>query len=589
MWLIDTETLKLGQFIGRNIPSYAILSHTWAEEEVSFQDIQGQSPGRQQPTAINKIGFAKIQRTCALARQQGLQYAWIDTCCIDKSSSAELTEAINSMFKWYQRANVCYVWLSDLIPSTNIYSDDGARELGTCRWFTRGWTLQELIASRTVQFYDQDWTLVGSKSGLLRQLHAVTAIDIDVLGGDERALTYTTVAEKMSWAAGRDTTRIEDAAYCLMGIFDINMPLFYGEEEKAFQRLQNEILAKSNDVTIFAWERGEHRPPPTQSFRDTEGQRVLSGLLAESADDFGIHRHQGRIDPTSGRRPTLQVTKSSIKLFTELTWEEVPETGGRRYYIYCGSRDQGEDIIIVRLVKVVGGSFVRENMDQRAPIPNLRWDRFRRRELNLLVKFSPYPIRLFSHNVGFRTRLKFRCPENMSVAEASPWSKWNDEGCEFVAHPRAFCGSVLFHIRWLLPFSVGLQRSHSTDYVFIFDSNLPNRTGLSPFLMRGTLLERYGVFQTKVDYINSYLDSQRPGSSVFDDVVTRVGLPMADKAVINLPSPNPSALLSFSWTHKSVTSGARTEEWEVAFDINWMGDRAASSQENIIDGENTTS
>ncbi|KAI8289579.1 Vegetative incompatibility protein HET-E-1 [Colletotrichum sp. SAR 10_98] len=197
-------------------------------------------------------GFHKIRKTCRLAAHDGIKYAWVDTCCIDKSNSAELSEAINSMYKWYKNAKVCYAYLSDLrLPAS--FPKDMALEplLRKCRWFSRGWTLQELIAPADVRFYQHDWGLVGDKREWYGILSGVTGIS-------SNAMTYYVpashcIAERMSWAAGRETTREEDKAYCLLGIFDVNMPMLYGEGSKAFRRLQEEIIRTGYDVSIFAW------------------------------------------------------------------------------------------------------------------------------------------------------------------------------------------------------------------------------------------------------------------------------------------------------------------------------------------------
>jgi hypothetical protein len=159
--LIDTTSLELQEFIGDDIPEYAILSHTWGEEEVSFQDIQTLR-------ASEKAGYAKIIGSCKQAVADKLDYIWIDTCCIDKSSSAELTEATNSMCRWYQNAEVCYVYLADVSVEDIVKSDDDEDERDTSsfsksRWFTRGWTLQELIALSVVVFYSKDWQILGVK------------------------------------------------------------------------------------------------------------------------------------------------------------------------------------------------------------------------------------------------------------------------------------------------------------------------------------------------------------------------------------------------------------------------------------------
>ncbi|KAF2681874.1 HET-domain-containing protein [Lentithecium fluviatile CBS 122367] len=268
MRLINTSTGKLEEFIGKNIPKYAILSHTWGEEEVSFRDYVN---GGQE----HKKGFKKIAMTCRLAAKDGLEYAWVDTCAIDKSSSAELTEAINSMYRWYERAEVCYAFLSDLSAGAEL--DDA---LGKCRWFTRGWTLQELIAPRVLHFFDQKWNNRGSKFNLAKHLADITGIRVLVLQGANLS-NFISVAEKMSWAAKRETTRVEDLAYALLGIFDVNMPLLYGEEEKAFRRLQDEIVRSTPDLSIFAW-----RLPQTGKESEYIRSRTLCGVFAESPAAF---------------------------------------------------------------------------------------------------------------------------------------------------------------------------------------------------------------------------------------------------------------------------------------------------------------
>ncbi|KAJ9150277.1 hypothetical protein NKR23_g3695 [Pleurostoma richardsiae] len=154
MRLINVDSLELEEFVGVHIPGYVILSHTWDDGEVLFRDWG-------QPEAALKKGYAKILKTCEWARGYGVSYAWVDTCCIDKSSSAELTEAINSMFAWYSGAVVCLAYLSDLEPG-----EFASRGFGHCRWFTRGWTLQELIAPRQVLFCDNSWKCVGTSQSL---------------------------------------------------------------------------------------------------------------------------------------------------------------------------------------------------------------------------------------------------------------------------------------------------------------------------------------------------------------------------------------------------------------------------------------
>lgn len=273
MNLINTFTLELEFVSNLEQTPYAILSHTWGYDEVSYQDF------RNLAEAKRKQGFKKIMRTCELASLRDLKYVWVDTCCIDKSSSAELSEAINSMFQWYRRAAVCFAYVADLPVCSGATSLDWPTER-EYRWFTRGWTLQELIAAEKVEFYDQNWVYRGEKSVLLRGISHVTKIDESVLS-HSATLSEIPVARKMAWAATRKTTRIEDLAYCLLGLFDINMPMIYGEGSRAFTRLQEEIAKATNDMSLFAW--------TSQTSEDgsrSESDPVFRGLLAESPAEF---------------------------------------------------------------------------------------------------------------------------------------------------------------------------------------------------------------------------------------------------------------------------------------------------------------
>ncbi|CAM1506860.1 Fc.00g065010.m01.CDS01 [Cosmosporella sp. VM-42] len=272
MRLLNTETLELEFFFDKEVPEYAILSHTWGKGEVSFQALG------HDVHVSDRLGYVKLQQSCELAASMNLGYVWIDTCCIDKSSSAELSEAINSMFRWYAKSTICIAFLPDVPPSTD------SETFRQSRWFTRGWTLQELIAPQEVVFYNQDWTRLGTRASLKKDIQVATGIPEDIfeqpLNLDSldqlEKLKGLSVAEKMRWAAKRQTTRAEDIAYCLMGIFEINMPLLYGEgQEKAFKRLQEEIIKATDDESIYAWCSPEGTP--TEVFR---------GLLADSPANF---------------------------------------------------------------------------------------------------------------------------------------------------------------------------------------------------------------------------------------------------------------------------------------------------------------
>ncbi|KAK4171520.1 HET-domain-containing protein, partial [Triangularia setosa] len=216
---------------------YAILSHTWGpdEEEVSYKDLEG---GR----AVSKPGYNKIQFCANQAGRDKLKFFWVDTCCIDKSNSTELQEAINSMFRWYRDAAKCYVYLTDV--STHKRNVDGSlawkQTFLQCKWFTRGWTLQELIAPTMVEFFSKEGAYLGDRLTLGNDIHNVTEIPLDALRGN--TLSNFSVEDRMSWVKKRKTARKEDKAYSLFGIFDVQMPLLYGEgEDKAFGRLREEI------------------------------------------------------------------------------------------------------------------------------------------------------------------------------------------------------------------------------------------------------------------------------------------------------------------------------------------------------------
>jgi hypothetical protein len=223
-----------------NIPPYAILSHTWEEddEEVTFEDMSKGS-------GKDKAGYRKIQFCRKQAARDGLHHFWVDSCCINKSSSTELSEAINSMFRWYRRAARCYVYLTDVSADNRSQVNQPLQRkwepaFRNSRWFTRGWTLQELIAPQEVDFFSREGQKLGCKRSLVQQIHEITGIPTQALHGS--SLSGFSVEERLSWAEGRQTKREEDAAYSLLGIFDIYMPLIYGEgKQNAMGRLSEQL------------------------------------------------------------------------------------------------------------------------------------------------------------------------------------------------------------------------------------------------------------------------------------------------------------------------------------------------------------
>ncbi|KAI0556211.1 heterokaryon incompatibility protein-domain-containing protein [Xylaria curta] len=267
MRLLRAADLHFEVFEGGNVPRYAILSHRWEKDEVSYQEIFEATKSGEIPLyhpVQKKPGFQKIIHFSQRALTKGFEYIWVDTCCINKESSAELQEAINSMFLWYQNSGACFAYLSDvstILDDANMPSNHSQQisrsSFKESQWFTRGWTLQELLAPHHLIFFDQNWNECGTVDAANQEIYEVTGIDIKKVFSLSRAkdtcLQELQVGQRISWAAHRETTRIEDRAYSLLGIFNISMPLLYGEGMRAFQRLQEEIMQVDDDISILAW------------------------------------------------------------------------------------------------------------------------------------------------------------------------------------------------------------------------------------------------------------------------------------------------------------------------------------------------
>jgi hypothetical protein len=275
--------------IGEKIPAYAILSHTWEEgQEVTFHDLRNRDCDRSLDEEV-KSGYRKISFCAKQAKLDGLHYFWVDTCCIDKTNSVELQEAINSMFRWYQRSKRCYVYLPDVETDTLAegwqLSGGWKAVFRKSRWFTRGWTLQELLVPVSVEFFSTERTWLGDKKSLEKDLCEITGIPVDALPGTR--LRDFSVEQRFSWTANRHTTREEDQAYCLLGIFGVHLPLIYGEgKDEALVRLRREVrdpggLKKWCDK-ICAW---LSPPDPSSNYNKAHKQRQAeTGLwLLDSA------------------------------------------------------------------------------------------------------------------------------------------------------------------------------------------------------------------------------------------------------------------------------------------------------------------
>jgi hypothetical protein len=404
MRLLNVSTREVEEFQGNDIPLYAILSHTWGREEVTFREMEAMAryrrsqqdpivthmmpPPAGSPDAMklmllstmlmafrgkrrrvsrasalpalttgyetdeddgshtrmvpsppphpfkHKAGYSKIAYACGQAQKDGYRYVWVDTCCIDKRSSAELSEAINSMFSWYQRAAVCYAYLDD------VHFDDYTEgyltwkdHFSISRWFTRAWTLPELLAPQKVVFYAKGWRLLGTKSSLVKSIERITGID-ELTLLDPKLIHNASVAQRMSWAAKRAASRPEDLAYSLMGLFGVSMPILYGEGENAFLRLQEEIIKRSDDQTIFALgplnhdeNRLLHPQPLDLDEFDYDNLTGTTSVLAKSPKNFAGMQHIVVSPPPAGQPAsdyvmtnkglhiTLPLTQTTSSLF----------------------------------------------------------------------------------------------------------------------------------------------------------------------------------------------------------------------------------------------------------------------------------
>jgi hypothetical protein len=442
MRLINVHTFQLHQFNEATRPPYAILSHTWGDEEPQYADL----------LAANSIDiegdakFAKVRESARLAKvRDQLDYIWIDTCCIDKTSSAELQEAINSMFRWYKHAVVCYAYLGDVesVDADKLlqYSQkDFESVLSACRWVSRGWTLQELLAPQQLEFYAADWSHLASKESVTEALSNATGIPKDCLHGFIPSTTYS-VAQRMSWASKRQCTRAEDVAYSLMGIFNVNIPMLYGEGDKAFIRLQQEIINSTHDLSLFAW-------------RDCSGTYLYSGILASSPASFA--HCSGFSIPHSGRREeSYAMTNLGLRIEAKLKPMEIlPEQD--IYVWHLNDAVDGYVPVGIFLQRTAPAS----NQFARA-LPNLTvdWNHVRKSTqtrmesiyiLKQLLHTKPGPplhpfhgfidtIRIAKATAGCASFDNRKTVSNCDIARVWPTKLWNSENRSFEsinAHPK---------------------------------------------------------------------------------------------------------------------------------------------------------
>lgn len=345
MWLIDVRTKRLTEFFDSDIPKYAILSHRWGKDEISFPEMQYSSS-----TIRQKQGYTKIAKCCAQAMAENLKWVWVDTCCIDKRNSADLSEAINSMYRYYEQAEVCYAYLED-VPDEELWLMSGRPQyagpparasFAASKWFTRGWTLQELIAPRRVVFYSTNWVELTSREHY--KVGEITGIPRDVLNGSSSPTSYS-VAQRFSWSSARRTTRREDEAYCLLGLFGINMPLLYGEGDKAFVRLQEEIIRTSADQSIFSWRM------PDQPF---DGSTYFTGILATSPLHFA---QCSTVEASSSMDTPYAMTNVGLSIRLPLGRFRSPS--GPLYIAFLSVRCQDDRRGIIYLKHLYNNQYVR--------------------------------------------------------------------------------------------------------------------------------------------------------------------------------------------------------------------------------------
>lgn len=435
MWLINVCTRRLEEFVGVDVPRYAILSHTWVRgQEVTFSEMRNLRAV--EPAARLKAGWIKIEKTCSWAACDGLQYAWVDTCCIDKSSSAELSEAINSMFRWYKRAELCYVFLDDLDGFSRKWAegedmDDLQASMKHCRWFTRSWTLQELIAPLHIKFFNKDWMFCFTKAVASKPLSTITGIGVDVLN-HVKDLSTVSVAQKMSWAATREATRKEDVAYSLLGIFDINMPMLYGEEEKAFFRLQSEIISSCPDTTIFAWVR-----PRGQSEQTSKDPRSMHhGVMASSPAFFQLCAKAASLAGESIY--DFSMSNRGIKLRAQFRLFPLKDTNNNSLFLpVCRIR---YEVYGIRMRNTGGSCFVRQDaykLFSLGPRPEkISFDSY----LFTQIPPSNTGSEQTKDSIVMKSRdrvLEIVLPHSMKVLGRWPLEQWDEEDAVFFGPTRS--------------------------------------------------------------------------------------------------------------------------------------------------------
>lgn len=407
-----TRPLQLESFGDEDRPAFAILSHTWEAGEVTYQDFANVDLR----TTLN--GWSKLEGACRMSRESGFDYLWMDTCCIDKQNTAELAESINSMFQWYNDADLCLVYISDY----DAVSTD-SKALSESRWFERGWTLQELIAPKIVSFHDREWRLFGTRSSMLAELSAITNIGAEVLSPAEDVdlrdiLDDIPVARRMSWAAKRKTTKKEDIAYCLLGIFGVNMPMLYGEGAAAFRRLQEEIIKDSNDLTLFAWKSQDGNPV---------GYR---GILASSPSEFILASNLEAVNEAKFN-PEYSMSNKGLRIQTLLYPTDTDQV---IMPLYCRYKEDPSKEIGVVLKHQGASLYVRARpnalgqIKTNTPILAGRSNIFVAKRVKVNVEKTLKAV----HRNAFHIKFDLRPAKSIQLINTSPSELWDSENNMFI-------------------------------------------------------------------------------------------------------------------------------------------------------------
>jgi hypothetical protein len=392
MRFLNTTTLLFEHVLDYELSEdknkYAILSHRWGrdEDEVTYDDMTSTKD------LSHKPGYTKVTQFCNLASRSGFRYAWVDTCCINKGNASELAEAINSMYLWYKLSTLCVVYLED-VPE---------KPLERSEWVDRGWTLQELIAPRSVSFFNKLWEPIGNKLELLEILAQKTGIPQDVLGNVTEPWSCS-IAQRMSWAARRVTKRIEDRAYSLLGLFEVSMPMTYGEREKALLRLQQQIVLMSRDESLFAWKLKHDLDPskPFFSIYASDPSAFLDcGSIVTTLGSSGFEERNGELVITL---PCCRSSPGIFDILLHCMHEKMPE---KRFYVTVSEVFREETFVRTRNVEGFSEG-------QRQPRGDQRTKRFpvipRSPPVNILYGFWLRKLEL----PGYQER-------NISIISSSP-------------------------------------------------------------------------------------------------------------------------------------------------------------------------